>query len=149
MSDFQQNRLDKNSIEIGKSYPITIVHITAKGIIVNLEDNLTSFIHISKIANAFIDDINNFVAVGEQYNAIGIATDNGKDLSLQHLNLKSREQKSGDSEFKKIPYSKPKAYKSLDDMINDANASFRDKYDNRSDSSNGKRRKPFKKPMYD
>lgn len=148
MNDFQ-NRLDKNTIEVGKSYPITIAHITAKGIIVNLEDGLTSFIHISKIANAFIEDINNFVAVGEQYNAIGIATDNGKELSLQHLNLKSRGHKPNDTESKKIPYNKPKAYKSLDDMINDANASFRDKHGNRSDNSNGKRRKPFKKPIYD
>ena len=148
MSDFQ-NRLDKNTIEVGKSYPITIAHITAKGIIVNLEDGLTAFIHISKVANAFIEDINNFVAVGEQYNAIGIATDNGKELSLQHLNLKSRGHKPNDTESKKISYSKPKAYKSLDDMINDANASFRDKHGNRLDNSNGKRRKQFKKPMYD
>lgn len=150
MGDFQQNRLSKDTIEVGKSYPITVAHITAKGIIVNIDDtDMTSFIHISKIANAFVDNIGDYVAVGEQYNAIGISTDNGKDLSLQHLNLKKKVPETDSQHQIQTPRKEYQHFKSLDDMIEQANASYRDKRGSQSDNTRGKRRKPYKKPIYD
>lgn len=150
MGDFQQNRLSKDTIEVGKSYPITVAHITAKGIIVNIDGtDMTSFIHISKIANAFVDNIGDYVAVGEQYNAIGVSTDNGKDLSLQHLNLKKKVPEADSQHQIQTPRKEYQHFKSLDDMIEQANASYRDKHGSHSDNTKGKRRKPYKKPIYD
>lgn len=141
-----QVRLDKTKIEVGKSYPIQVIHISAKGIICKIvDDNLdvltTGFIHISKIANAFINDINEYVAVGDKFNAVGISTDNGNELSLQHLNLKPKTAAP-----KAEVYVKPKT---LDEMIDSANSSFKDKQGKRGNQPVGKRRKPFKKPQYD
>lgn len=141
-----QVRLDKTKIEVGKSYPIQVIHITAKGIICKIVDDnpdvlTTGFIHISKIANAFINDINEYVAVGDEFHAVGISTDNGNELSLQHLNLKPKTAAP-----KAEVYVKPKT---LDEMIDSANSSFKDKQGKRGNQPVGKRRKPFKKPQYD
>ena len=150
MGDFQQNRLSKDTIEVGKSYRITVAHITAKGIIVNIDGtDMTSFIHISKIANAFVDNIGDYVAVGEQYNAIGVSTDNGKDLSLQHLNLKKKVPEADSQRQIQTTRKEYRHFKSLDDMIEQANASYRDKRGSQCDNTRGKRRKPYKKPIYD
>ena len=141
-----QVRLDKTKIEVGKSYPIQVIHISAKGIICKIVDDnpdvlTTGFIHISKIANAFISDINEYVAVDDKLNAVGISTDNGNELSLQHLNLKPKTAAP-----KAEVYVKPKT---LDEMIDSANSSFKDKQGKRGNQPVGKRRKPFKKPQYD
>ena len=142
----QQIRLNKDQIEIGKAYPIQVVHIANKGIICKIVDDnpnveTTAFIHISKIANAFINDINEYVTVGDKFNAVGISTDNGNELSLQHLNLKPKTAAP-----KAEVYVKPKT---LDEMIDSANSSFKDKHGKQGNQPVGKRRKPFKKPQYD
>ena len=141
----QQVRLNKADIEIGKTYPIQVVHIAAKGIICKLQGNpdteVTSFIHISKIANAYISDIHEYVAIGDKFNAVGISTDNGNELSLQHLNLKPKT-----SEPKSESYVKPKA--TLDEMIESANSHYKDKQGKKFQPE-GKRRKPYKKPQFD
>ena len=151
-----QVRLDKTKIEVGKSYPIQIIHITAKGIICKIVDDnpdvlTTGFIHISKIANAFINDINEYVAVGDEFNAVGISTDNGNELSLQHLNLKPKYTAPEDKPIMhKKPYEKPRIEPAtLDDMIEKANSSFKDKQGKKGNQPVSKRRKPFKKPLYD
>lgn len=142
----QQIRLDKTKIEVGRSYPIQVIYITGKGIICKIVDDdpdvlTTGFIHISKIANAFISDINEYVAIDDRFNAVGISTDNGNELSLQHLNLKPKTATP-----KAEVYVKPKT---LDEMIDSANSSFKDKQGKRGNQPVGKRRKPFKKPQYD
>ena len=142
----QQIRLNKDQIEIGKAQPIQVVHIANKGIICKIVDDnpnveTTAFIHISKIANAFISDINEYVTVDDKLNAVGISTDNGNELSLQHLNLKPKTTAP-----KAEVYVKPKT---LDEMIDSANSSFKDKQGKRGNQPVGKRRKPFKKPQYD
>ena len=142
----QQIRLDKTKIEIGRSYPIQVIHITGKGIICKIVDDdpdilTTGFIHISKIANAFISDINEYVAIDDRFNAVGISTDNGNELSLQHLNLKPKTAAP-----KAEVYVKPKT---LDEMIDSANSSYKDKQGKRGNQPVGRRRKPFKKPQYD
>jgi predicted RNA-binding protein with RPS1 domain len=152
----QQIRLNKDQIEIGKAYPIQVVHIANKGIICKIVDDnpnveTTAFIHISKIANAFINDINEYVAVGDKFNAVGISTDNGNELSLQHLNLKPKYTAPEDKPIiHKKPYEKPRIEPAtLDDMIEQANSSFRDKQGKKGNQPVSKRRKPFKKPQYD
>lgn len=151
----QQIRLNKDQIEIGKSYPIQVVHIANKGIICKIVDDnpdieTTAFIHISKIANAFITDINEYIAIGDKFNAIGISTDNGNELSLQPLNLKPKYVAPEDKPAtNKKPYEKPRIEPAtLDEMIEKANSSFKDKQ-SKFNQPNGKRRKPFKKPIYD
>lgn len=143
-----QVRLSKDSIEVGKIYPVEVIHTTAKGLICKLDDGntqteTTTFIHISKIANAFVNDISEYAQVGDKFNALGVATDNGNELSLQHLNLKPN--KTG-TVYEQPAYVKPKT---LDDMIEQANSSYRDKSGDRGFIPKSKRRKPFKKPMYD
>lgn len=140
-----QVRMSKEAIEVGLSYPIEVIHITGKGIICKLVDDdpnteVTAFIHISKLANTFVNDINDFVSIGDKLTALGVATDNGNELSLQHLNLKPHKPE--------VTYEKPKA-KTIDEMIESANASYRDKSGDKGFIPRSKRRKPYKKPMYD
>lgn len=152
-------------MEIGKKYEVVVEKIIETGAIVRFvdEDIPNGFIHISNIADAYIDDIHNFIDEGDTYIATCIE---GKvrqeELSLKELCLFNRAiptsktvykskkssssskgrgnkykqnnyRRAGFNQFtadKSIyrPYKsgnreyRPKATKSLDDMINDANS---------------------------
>ena len=72
-----QVRLSKDSIEVGKIYPVEVIHTTAKGLICKLDNEdaqteITTFIHISKVANAFVSDISEYAQVGDKFNALGV-----------------------------------------------------------------------------
>ena len=75
-------------LELDKVYPVKVTKILQKGIIVELEDQSTQFIHVSQISDKFVADPNNFVHVDSIYQAKGIK---GKarpiELSLKHLKL--------------------------------------------------------------
>lgn len=152
-------------MEIGKKYEVVVEKIIKTGAIVRFvdEDIPNGFIHISNIADAYIDDIHNFIDEGSTYIARCIE---GKvrpqELSLKELCLfnksiptsktifKSRKpgisargtgnkfksdsyRRQGFNQFndRKSNYKpkksgkreyRPKADKSLDEMISEANS---------------------------
>lgn len=78
-------------IIVGDRYHVKVVAVKERLVVVEFEDSSTSIIHISKIANCFVKDINDFIAVGDELIAEAIKSDEKPfELSLKHLNLKPK-----------------------------------------------------------
>lgn len=61
------------SLEVGKEYQVIVKKILVNGIIVQINDTkFTDFIHISKISESFVCDINEYVHVGDTLTAIAV-----------------------------------------------------------------------------
>ena len=89
-------------IIVGDRYHVKVVAVKERFVVVEFEDSSTSIIHISKIANCFVKDINDFVAVGDELIAEAVESDEKPfELSLKHLNLKPKH---------KLEKSEPKDY---------------------------------------
>ena len=89
-------------IIVGDRYHVKVVAVKERFVVVEFEDSSTSIIHISKIANCFVKDINDFVAVGDELIAEAVESDEKPfELSLKHLSLKPKH---------KLEKSEPKDY---------------------------------------
>ena len=78
-------------IIVGDRYCVKVIAVKERFVVVEFEDHSTSIIHISKIANCFVKDINDFVAVGDELIAEAVESDEKPfELSLKHLNLKPK-----------------------------------------------------------
>ena len=74
----------------GEKYEVVVVKIEPFGAIVQMEDESTRLIHISKIADAYISDVADYLSVGKSYQAECVETTTyGLQLSLVHLGLTS------------------------------------------------------------
>lgn len=116
-------------------YPVTIVKIYSKGVLVLLDDTgQTDFIHISKISNDFIENIADFVSIGDEFEAIAVKRicqpkkethyEKGEfELSLKHLNLKPKNQNTSTVSKE----TEQKTDITLDDMIESANQVLKEK----------------------
>lgn len=125
-------------LQIGNTYNVKVAKIIKSGIIVEMSDESTEFIHLSNISDQYVNNISNFVSVGYIYTATCIK---GKskpfELSLKPLNLKPaslnkptvKNPKYVNEKVvrKHIPTSNVKQPKSLDDMIANMNACYEDK----------------------
>ena len=131
-------------IIVGDRYCVKVVAVKERFVVVEFEDHSTSIIHISKIANCFVKDINDFVAVGDELIAEAVESDEKPfELSLKHLNLKPKHklEKSEPKdyfEYKKqdrlnYSFDKKKSDK-LEQMISSSNEVYIDK--ERSNSRN-------------
>ena len=124
-------QLPKTLIVQDKEYTVTVLKIIAKGIIVNLSGtDYTEFIHISKLSDIFISNINEFIKVGDTYVAKGMITNGRSELSLQHLKLRPfKEDTNSRPRVTHSPtYPQKSEPKSIDDMIMSAELSMKDKY---------------------
>lgn len=76
----------------GEKYQVTVESILPIGVVVRMPDNSTELIHISQIASCFVDSVENFVSVGEVYEAEVVEGQGKKpiQLSLKHLGLKNK-----------------------------------------------------------
>ena len=108
---------------VGEHYPVTVTKIMERGAVVSIQGtDKTAFIHISKVAAAYVQNISEYLEVGQTYDAECLEADK-PELSLVHLNLRS---KFAAQERPKVKQDK-KREMSLDDMIAKANAVFKDK----------------------
>ena len=140
-------RFPEDMIVTGKIYPVTVLAITQYGVIVQVDDtNFTAFIHISKVIRGFCNDPHDYVAVGDKLDAMGNTHGKKPELVLTHLDLplKQRTELSAKvrQETKPIEpsapvFGNPHVPKSLENMIEDANRSYKDKC-----SSKDKKQKP-------
>ncbi|MCM1226382.1 MAG: S1 RNA-binding domain-containing protein [Clostridium sp.] len=137
-------------IREGDIYNVKVVKILTKGIIVLIEDSgTTEFIHISKIADSFISDINDFVSVGDELTAMGIksiddkrVTENNGELSLHHLHLKPKNNISYvDTEL----ITDIAKEKNLDDMIAAADQCLKEKMKAMHSKNNGSHKRNHRK----
>lgn len=79
----------------GEKYQVKVESILPIGAVVRMPDNRTELIHISQIASCFVDSVENFVSVGETYEA-EVVEGRGKkpiQLSLKHLGLTNKNYK--------------------------------------------------------
>lgn len=145
MEDIQRINIKEGSI-----YNVKVVRILTNGIIVQVEDSgTTEFIHISKIADSFVSDINDFVSVGDELTAMGIKssddkriTENNGELSLHHLHLKPKNKKNYvDTEI----VTDIAKEKNLDDMIAAADQCLKEKMKVMHSKNNGRHKRNRRK----
>lgn len=72
-------------LEVGSIYEGKVTGITSFGVFVELEKNTTGMVHISEISTSFVNDINEFVKIGDTVKVKVLAlSDNGKiSLSMR------------------------------------------------------------------
>lgn len=81
-------------MELGSIYKVKVERIVKSGIIVKLEDGSTELIHVSKLSNDYVKNIEDFVSVGDVFDAKCVeGKQKDTELSLKHLNLHSKVQK--------------------------------------------------------
>lgn len=136
---------------IGEYYDVKVKKILDKGIIVEdiKRPEITAFIHLSKIADRYIDDIHKYMSVGDIFNVECVESSvKPMELSMIHLNLtphnisnntydKHNMSKSDNSLDKSLP-TKVDPKSDIESMIRNMNKVFEDKY---SDISSRNRRK--------
>ena len=137
----------------GEHYNFTVVKILDRGAVGTIDgETRTGFVHISCIADCYVSQIADFLTVGETYDAVCENVEK-YGFTLKHLGLKrkpgestapiKKEIKRYDSkpsQTERKPYSKPKVYESLDDMIAKADRSLKDKQKSRHNDKAKQRR---------
>ena len=85
-------------LEVGSIVEGTIVRVKPFGAIVSLNENSQGLVHISQIANSFIQDINDFVKVGDvvKVKILSIEED-GRKISLSMRDALPKETTSPSS----------------------------------------------------
>nr|DAK99480.1 MAG TPA: putative RNA-binding protein [Caudoviricetes sp.] len=142
-------------LEIGKFVDVEVIRIIDKGAVVRLEDGHTELIHLSKISNKFVRDVNDYLAVGDRLKAEVIkGTYKEAELSIKYLALspnKKEEEKYNEKPFENVEpqksYNQAKKESfpqmSLDDMIKQSNKQFDDKFRGKRDFT--KKNKNYRK----
>ena len=147
-------------LEENKVYVVTVIRLGAKGVIVEMSDKTTEFIHISKIDDTFVSNVAAYAHVGQIWKVVGI-----KDTKVNRIALSHRPSDFNIAEgvydttvFFRKPPKNPNPYKSttkqsskslynttssksLDDMIADANRSLADKRKHKDEPKPRPRRK--------
>lgn len=82
-------------MKAGEKYQVKVESILPIGAVVRMSDSSTELIHISQIASCFVDSVENFVSVGETYEAEVVEGQGKKpiQLSLKHLGLTNTSHK--------------------------------------------------------
>ena len=124
-------------LEIGKFVDVEVIRIIDKGAVVLLEDGHTELIHLSKVSNKFVRDVNDYLAVGDRLKAEVVkGTYKETELSIKYLDLSPKKkevnQKPIENSNLKKSYNQTKKESfpqmSLDDMIKNSNKQFDDKF---------------------
>lgn len=73
-------------VEVGSVVEGKVTGLTKFGAFVDLGDHTTGLIHISEVSNTFVNDISEFLEVGQQVKAKVVSVENGKiSLSIKKL----------------------------------------------------------------
>jgi general stress protein 13/S1 RNA binding domain protein len=93
-------------VEVGSIIEGKIVRIKPFGVIVSF-GNKQGLVHISQVANSFIEDINNHVKVGDVVKAKVLSVDEATNkIALSMRDALPKEERNNDNPFKKS-FSKP------------------------------------------
>lgn len=118
----------------GNYYDVVPIKMEPFGIVVEAEDESTHLIHISQISKDYVDDVVNFVSIGNHYNALAIDGVGKKSvqLSLLHLGLMSQrippKKQKENSHKRTSSHLNSKSYQDkLDSMIAKTEKDYRDK----------------------
>ncbi len=86
------------SYSVGETVEGTVTGVTAYGAFVGLEDGSVGMIHISKLSNEFVSDINAFIKKGDRVKATVISLDNQKIALSMIADNKPKAQKVNKSQ---------------------------------------------------
>ncbi len=103
------------SINVGDIVECSVINITSYGAFVQLEDNKKGLIHISEVANRYVEDANTVLKVGQVVKAKVLSVDNGKiSLSIKQLE-KPQQHKREFKEYnnKKVENNEPKSFEDI------------------------------------
>lgn len=103
------------SINVGDIVECSVINITSYGAFVQLEDNKKGLIHISEVANKYVEDANTILKVGQVVKAKVLSIDNGKiSLSIKQLE-KPQTHKKEFKEYnnKKVENNEPKSFEDI------------------------------------
>lgn len=71
-------------LQVGSIVEGKVTTITKFGAFIALEDGKSGLVHISEIANAFVNDVHDFLQEGQMVKAVVLSTENGKiNLSIK------------------------------------------------------------------
>lgn len=139
-------------LEIGKFVDVEVIRIIDKGAVVRLEDGHTELIHLSKVSNKFVRDVNDYLSVGDKMQAEVVkGTYKETELSLKYLDLSPKKKEDNEKPVENINKHKscnqPKKESfhqmSIDDMIKQSNKQFDDKFKGKREFT--KRNKNYRK----
>lgn len=119
-------------LEVGKKYTVTAKEIRPYGAIVEMEDGSTQLIHISNIANTFVNDVADYITVGQQY-----------EVSAIQGKVKDVELTMKDPATIKYVNNRPKCEKSFEEMLEDYLPNETDRRHKRSGDRSYNRRKRY------
>ncbi|MBQ9493387.1 MAG: S1 RNA-binding domain-containing protein [Oscillibacter sp.] len=72
------------TIQVGAVMEGKVTSITKFGAFVELENQRSGLVHISEIANTFVNDVHDFLQEGQTVKVVVLSTDNGKiNLSIK------------------------------------------------------------------
>lgn len=115
-------------LTVGSVYPGKVSGIAKFGVFVELDKNTTGLVHISEVASSFVNDINDFVKVGDEVKVKVLSIDNGKNsLSIKAAAETDRSNVDfkKNSDFKR-KNSKPQVFDGINKSKSDAPMSFED-----------------------
>lgn len=82
-------------IELGSIVLGKVVKVMPFGAFVSLDDNKSGLIHISEITSEYIEDINDYIKVGDKVKVKVISIDDGKiSLSIKKTTEQKRDSKN-------------------------------------------------------
>lgn len=136
---------------LGEKYTVTVQKILSGGIIVSLESGETEFVHKSKISNEFINDIGDFVSVGDTYTAVVVE---GKtkptELSLREDNAITRKTSTVAPPPTKVftgvkSESRSRESMTLEEMISKSTEDMQDKFKGRDKTTGARNKKSHRR----
>ena len=103
------------SVNVGDIVECSVINITNYGAFVQLEDNQKGLIHISEIANKYVEDANTVLKVGQVVKAKVLSIDNGKiSLSIKQLEKSQTIKKEfKEHNYKKQESNEPKTFEDI------------------------------------
>ncbi len=86
--------------QVGSILEGKVTSITKFGAFVALEGGKSGLVHISEIANTFVNDVHDFLEEGQTVKVLVLSTDNGKiNLSIKRLEPKPQRENSNPRNF--------------------------------------------------
>lgn len=100
------------ALEVGTILEGKVSGITKFGAFVDLPDSKTGMVHISEVAPTYINEISEYVKVGQTVNVKVLAVENGKiKLSMKQALPKEQQKPKAKQSFKKNERPKREPYK--------------------------------------
>ena len=122
------------TMEVGAVMEGKVTSITKFGAFVDLGNRRSGLVHISEIANTFVNDVHDFLEEGQTVKVVVLSTDDGKI----NLSIKKAQPRPAGHERPRPPVSRPAPSRTYETLPPAADQSFEDKLKRFLSASEGK-----------